>query len=571
MHTLTQAKSPSAHALDNTYEATKWQILIDGKPIQRLVCFELIEKFGHHTQFSLRLYHGQVQEAGTYRIDQGKDLPGKKLTAILGTHLQDDYITFSGIITQVSMVHSNGLNGDIIIRGSSPTILLESGQHRHSFYNKTLEMIAKEVVDHLAGKLEVAIQPRFREKIPYSAQHRESSFTYLARMASWFGEWFYYDGRQLCLGRPTRAPKQTLYYGRHLESLQMDMQVMAVDTIYTSYVSQQDQVLNMYPRQQVAGLSFYGDLALQKAQQLYPQPVKTSPLQWADDMGTLLHVASVNKAALAGNTFLLSGVCRVPSLSIGTRVKVMMGPQDSQVLGEFLITEVSHSLQSGDRYQAHFKAVYGDIEVIPGPILQAPPAETQLAVVRKNDDASGQGRVRVQFHWQQGDNMSDWIRVLSPDGGGTDAVGVNRGMVLVPEVGDQVFVSFLENNPDKPFVSGSAFHGNNSGGQSHMIRTIMTKSGNKVVMNDSEGSITVSDPSGNTWYMDGKGNINVHAPKNMTFTAGENLNINVGQNMTTTVGMAMLYDSKPRQVHSRFCLSLSHFDRYWSRYLDKTI
>uniref|UniRef100_UPI0039A74B6A hypothetical protein n=1 Tax=Ornithobacterium rhinotracheale TaxID=28251 RepID=UPI0039A74B6A len=37
--------------------------------------------------------------------------------------------------------------------------------------------------------------------------------------------------------------------------------------------------------------------------------------------------------------------------------------------------------------------------------------------------------------------------------------------------------------------------------------------------------------------MDGQGNINVNAPKNMTFTAGENLNINVGQNMTTNVGM----------------------------------
>jgi hypothetical protein len=65
---------------------------------------------------------------GNYRIDQTKDLPGKTLTAILGTHLQDDHITFTGIITQVSMLHSNGLNGDVTLSGYSPTILLESGQ-----------------------------------------------------------------------------------------------------------------------------------------------------------------------------------------------------------------------------------------------------------------------------------------------------------------------------------------------------------------------------------------------------------------------------------------------------------
>ena len=39
--------------------------------------------------------------------------------------------------------------------------------------------------------------------------------------------------------------------------------------------------------------------------------------------------------------------------------------------------------------------------------------------------------------------------------------------------------------------------------------------------------------------MDGQGNINVNAPKNITFTAGENLNINVGQDMITSVGNDM--------------------------------
>lgn len=49
--------------------------------------------------------------------------------------------------------------------------------------------------------------------------------------------------------------------------------------------------------------------------------------------------------------------------------------------------------------------------------------------------------------------------------------------------------------------------------------------------------MTILDPSGNTNFMDGAGNITVTAPKNMTFNAGENLDINVGQNMTTSVGM----------------------------------
>ena len=57
------------------------------------------------------------------------------------------------------------------------------------------------------------------------------------------------------------------------------------------------------------------------------------------------------------------------------------------------------------------------------------------------------------------------------------------------------------------------------------------------MFNDSEGSILIEDPSGNTYHMDGQGNIKVSAPKNISFTAGQNINISAGQNITTTAGM----------------------------------
>ena len=55
-------------------------------------------------------------------------------------------------------------------------------------------------------------------------------------------------------------------------------------------------------------------------------------------------------------------------------------------------------------------------------------------------------------------------------------------------------------------------------------------------MNDAEGSVFVEDPSGNTWLMDGKGNIKVNAPNNMSFIVGKNFDIHVGENMTTNIG-----------------------------------
>lgn len=99
-------------------------------------------------------------------------------------------------------------------------------------------------------------------------------------------------------------------------------------------------------------------------------------------------------------------------------------------------------------------------------------------------------------------------------------------------------VGFVHNHPNRPFVMGGMFHGETAlgGGVNNHMRSIQTKSGIKVLMNDNEKSVTILDPSGNTYFMDGEGNITVTAPKNMTFNAGENMNINVGKDMTTSVG-----------------------------------
>jgi len=299
------------------------------------------------------------------------------------------------------------------------------------------------------------------------------------------------------------------------------------------YDSHADKIRHYTPERRVDGLNYYGDLSVDLSAKVFAQSTRETTIQTSQDVGLNMQMVKVKKAVLAGDNFQITGCCKSPYLTLGTRLTLYFGEEE---LGQYLVSEVEHVLENNNQYRSTFKAIAGDTLIIPAPILTAPAAEPQLAVVKNNDDPQGQGRVRVQFQWQQESYMSDWIRVASPDGGGSDGVGVNRGFVFVPEVGDQVFVSFLDNNPDKPFVSGSAFHGSNSSGQSHAIRTIMTKRGNKVIMNDNEGSITVSDASGNTWYMDGKGNISVNAPNTFSVTA-KDINLSASNSISTSAGM----------------------------------
>ena len=69
------------------------------------------------------------------------------------------------------------------------------------------------------------------------------------------------------------------------------------------------------------------------------------------------------------------------------------------------------------------------------------------------------GRVKVQFPWdrygQSDDKSSCWIRVSQ------DWAGAGYGGIMIPRIGHEVIVSFLEGDPDQPIVTGRGYHATN--------------------------------------------------------------------------------------------------------------
>ncbi|NWC71777.1 type VI secretion system tip protein VgrG [Pseudomonas sp. P7758] len=62
------------------------------------------------------------------------------------------------------------------------------------------------------------------------------------------------------------------------------------------------------------------------------------------------------------------------------------------------------------------------------------------------------GRVKIRFHWdrldQHDDKSSCWVRVAS------GWAGDSYGAVMIPRVGMEVLVTFLEGDPDRPVING---------------------------------------------------------------------------------------------------------------------
>jgi type VI secretion system secreted protein VgrG len=158
----------------------------------------------------------------------------------------------------------------------------------------------------------------------------------------------------------------------------------------------------------------------------------------------------------------------------------------------------------------------------PRPLVQG----TQTAVVvgpsGKEIWTDKYGRVKVQFHWDRlgkaDDNSSCWMRVAH------SWAGKNWGAQHVPRVGQEVVVSFLEGDPDRPLIIGSVYNadqmppydlptnGTQSGVKSRSSLNGTTDNFNELRFEDKQGSEEI--------YLHAEKDLQVVVENNQTITIG---------------------------------------------------
>ncbi|MBJ7223501.1 MULTISPECIES: type VI secretion system Vgr family protein [unclassified Brenneria] len=141
-------------------------------------------------------------------------------------------------------------------------------------------------------------------------------------------------------------------------------------------------------------------------------------------------------------------------------------PEDRQ----FLLLSVHHTagnnhLSGSEPYYANsFTCVRRKIPFRPQlsaqrPVISGP--QTAIVVGPPGEEifTDSLGRVKLQFHWDRyggrDDKSSCWVRVAQAWASG------GFGAVQIPRVGDEVVVSFLEGNPDRPLITGSLYNSQN--------------------------------------------------------------------------------------------------------------
>lgn len=175
-----------------------------------------------------------------------------------------------------------------------------------------------------------------------------------------------------------------------------------------------------------------------------------------------------------------AGVCR--AFTSGYKFTLTDHPEPA-MNAEYLITEVEHIASAADGYRSGNGDVGSDsysnqFTCIPAGTPFRPPSVTpkpfvqglQTAVVvgkssdqdSANDDGTGgdgeeiwvdkYGRVMVEFSWDRASACSCWVRVSQT------WAGQGWGAINIPRVGQEVLVSFLEGDPDRPIITGRVYN-----------------------------------------------------------------------------------------------------------------
>ena len=282
-----------------------------------------------------------------------------------------------------------------------------------------------------------------------------------------------------------------------------------------------------YGHDKLSGDAFRASLGM------FSKPARQHALPRISDESELINYMGRKQAA---ETHYITAESQVPTLRVGSVVSLYssflerVGNISKESLGNFIIIEITHEVSQGSYYKNRFKAIPATIKALPSPKVRMPLAETQMATVLSNADPEGKGRVRVRMNWQTDGMQTGWVRVMTPDGGSSSDVKSNRGFVFIPEVGDQVLLGFRHGDPARPYVMGSLFNGTTGGGggQGNKCKSLTTRSGSSLKLDDSDGSVTLHDKGGVSMNFDGGGNATTNAKSSNFVNAGTNNVINVG-------------------------------------------
>ncbi len=524
---------------------TNTQIFISGTQIPSYKNLKLTQEIDAHHDLEITFRTDVLEKISQELIGESKNHLGSTITIkIKAITSFEGYkeLEFKGVIVKIQGTKGfHQPSGDIVtLHAKSTSILSDGGPHYASHNDVSLsEIIQKTFRDFDKGKLQTKFSPASSDTIQYSVQHNQSAFSYASRLASYYNEWFYYDGKTLIFGTPSTEEIE-LRYGVDLQTFSIELNSIPTSFNYLTNNYLTGEVLQKSSKDITIPSEGYHGFTNKKSNELFP--TQTNVLNELSTVASMKlrfdRQADQYTKARVMQQVIARGSSDNPGITLGGIVKISGH-------GSFRVIKITHTNIEGGAYINNFEAVDANFMGYPKMDMnQYPKSDIQVATVKENNDPEGLGRVKVQFSWQIPlGEITPWLRVMTPH------AGADKGFHFIPELKEEVVVDFEGGNAEKPFVAGAIYNGpakpDSWQTDANNIKAIRTRSGHTIELNDTKGGemIVISDKNSNIIHFDtAKSSIMISTPenlilqsKNMEIRALEDIKITAGKNKTEQI------------------------------------
>jgi Rhs element Vgr protein len=545
--------NPSKH------DVSTYDVVIEGKAMNasyQLTMLSVIKEINRIPMVKLAVRDGDAA-ARTFEISNSNDfIPGKKIVIKLG-HDGDNKQVFQGIITkQAVQVKANG-NSQLVVECRDETIKMTVGRKSRYFENVKDSQAAEELVRDYKG-LTIDAQDT-GIKHAELVQHHITDWDFFLLRAEVCGLLVTVEDGKLKTFKPDTKAEPVLQasYGSSIMEFEAEMdarnqwkQVKAVAWDYTNqklFSADTDERKDIKQLGNLDAAIIADAIGLKEYELHHSGHVTEQELkQWTDSVMMRSRLSKIRgRVKITGFAGIKPGDM-LKLEGVGDRYN-----------GNAFVTAVKHDIGNGS-WETNiqfglapeaYAVIYKDLNDEPAAGLTGGIRGLQIGtVVHLENDPDGEERIQVRINTVDNTANGIWSRVACLD------AGSERGTFFRPEIGDEVVVGFINDDPHDAVVLGmlnsSAKKAPIEAADLNHEKGIFTRSKMRIHFNDETKTITIDTPAGNSIKMDEKettieikdqnsnkvtlssSGVKISSPTNVEIEAGGNLSIKAGASLS---------------------------------------
>lgn len=530
-------------------------ILKDGKamdPAYEVISIDIRREANRIPRAELRLFDGSAAKQQFNISDSGFFEPGAKIEIKLRYEGEEDTTVFKGLVVRQGV--EVGRDGSILVVGLRDAAIKLAGARKSAvFREKSDDEIIKQLVGEAGletGTL-AATEPKHVEMVQYYC----TPWDFILSRADAQGMLVVVDDGKLSLAKMELSgeAKHHFEYGI-TDILEFEIEADAasqyedVESVAWDLKEQKPTTASKAASATLSPGSFDGSTlgkAIGNGTYTLSHPVPTAPEElkaWAD--GRMAR----SRMALCRGRLGVQGFADIKPLDV-----MEIAGVGKRFSGKALVTGLRQRVDMNVwRTDVQFglppETFSQNENIVDAPAAGLLPAVSglQIGVVTDfEEDDTQELRVKVLLPAVDPEKGAVWARLASPE------AGAGRGFLFRPEPSDEVVVGFLNNDPRHPVILGALFGSKNAPASSmgepsaeNELKGIVTKKGttlgfvdsdkasvfietagkNKLLIDDDEEAISISDQHGNSIILN-KDGIVLKSAKDLKIDAAGNVEI----------------------------------------------